>query len=366
MNRITAQIGTDKINIEKVLNFLPYPILVSEQREGIRFNIFVNKNFEEEIGFTCEEIPRIEDWFEKAYDDPGYRSEIIAEWSLRELSAHSLGAEAIVMQAKINTKRFGKRWYEVKASIHDAIQFVAFIDINDEIEREGELERLNDYKNLSLSILSHDLRSPINSLSAILRLAIDGALSEQEKNEALKKLLINVSELQGFVDTALQWTYSNFSEIKPRYSNVDLSMLVSNLLNIYRGTYVDKKITITVHVTTDTIFSDEGIVNVVLRNLISNAIKFTPEGNDVSIRSVFQENTTLIEVSNTGNVITQQKIAEILTKSYRSEKGTHGEKGLGLGLKLCQQLLQKINGRLEVASSLNETIFKVLLPAIQP
>jgi len=362
MNRITDKIGTDKINIEKVLNFLPYPILVSEQRNGIRFNIFVNKNFEDEIGFTREEIPRIEDWFEKAYDDPGYRSEIIAEWALRELSAHSLGAEAIVMQAKINTKRFGKRWYEVKASIHDAIQFVAFVDINDEIEREGELERLNEHKNLSLSILSHDLRSPLNNLSAILQLAIDGALSEQEKNEALKKLLGNVSELQGFVDTALQWTYSNFSEIKPRYTSVDLPILVTNLLNIYKRAYLDKKITITVQVN-EFIFSDEGIVNVVLRNLISNAIKFTPDGNDIYIRSTARENITLIEVSNTGNAISQQKIAEILSKSYRSEGGTQGEKGLGLGLKLCQQLLRKINGSLEIESATNETIFKVLLPA---
>jgi len=101
-----------------------------------------------------------------------------------------------------------------------------------------------------------------------------------------------------------------------------------------------------------------------LRNLISNAIKYTSQGGTITISESMCNHQYSINVENTGKGIDAGKIAEILYGRYVSEPGTKGEKGLGLGLKLCRQLLEKIDGHLAIESpDQNKALFKIVLPA---
>lgn len=138
MQKISEYIGIDTLSLIKVLNYLPYPFLLSEYQNGHQFNIYVNKHFVDEIGYPCDEIPTIDEWFKKAYPDPTYREEVIRDWQNKLKNVDPKTDDYIVRQAKIQTKYAGAKWYEVKASIVGPINFVAFINIDQEIVREQD------------------------------------------------------------------------------------------------------------------------------------------------------------------------------------------------------------------------------------
>jgi signal transduction histidine kinase len=351
MKRVSTNIGIDTLNVEKVLDFLPYPFLLSEFREQSQRNIFVNKKFVEEIGYTCVEIPTINDWFKMAYPDASYRESIIEDWHRRSVKAECETEDYVVMQAKVQTKNHGEKWYEVKASIVGPVQFVAFINIDEEIKKEEELRRLNDNMNRTLSILSHDLRSPLNSLHAVLGLMSNGHLSETEQTDMLSSLGRQVFQMIDFLDNTLRWTKINFNRIKVANEPLDVSRLIVTVLDLYEALYVEKKIQIDLNIDNSLAVSgDPEIFSILIRNIISNAIKFTPLFGNVKIFNSICHGNYVLSVENSGKGISQDQISKILDKNYESRSGTIGEKGLGLGLKLCMQLLDVIGGKLEMES----------------
>jgi signal transduction histidine kinase len=352
----------DKINLERVFNFLPYPLLVSEIVDGVRTNIFVNRAFEEEIGFPLSEIPTLNKWFETAYGDAIYRSQVACEWKRLEREAYKTGADAVIMQAKVNTKLYGAQWYEVKASVHGEIQFVAFVNIDKEIRKEEEMQRLIKNKDSILSILSHDLRSPLGNLCNVINLTLDGNLTEDERNSLLLKLNQQIFQMREFLDTTLHWSRSSFEETKVTYVNTDVGHSIASILGIYNDSIANKQIKVNIQLHTQSILTDEGMFNIIIRNLISNAIKFTPTGGDITIRDYIQNDWLIVEVQNSGIGINPEKIDAIMLGNYISEKGTGGENGLGLGLKLCIQFIAKLKGKLSIESTAVHSTFRIMLP----
>lgn len=363
MDQISKKIGISETDFAKVLDFLPYPIILTEIRGGIRCNIFHNRNFLEEIGYTINEVPNIEVWFQRAYPDLHYRNEIIHEWKRREVIALNEKQDFIIMQARIQTKHLGAKWYEVKASIIGQVEFIAFVNIDEEILRKQELHRLNEHKDRVLSILSHDLRAPLNTLHGALQVITMETMTEDEKSELLRKLSNQVFQLSEFIDTTLHWTKMNFSELKVEQRIIDVKKIAESILNLYSTSWLNKNIQTRISITNRTgAYGDPEVFSIVFRNLISNAIKFTPVGGSIHVYDSFRNQQYVLAVENSGTGISQEKISKIFDKDYISETGTLGEKGLGLGLKLCLQLLEKNGGKLEVESPDNKkTIFRIIM-----
>ena len=356
--------GIDNVSLVKVLNFLPYPVLVSEFRDGEHHNIFVNKNFIDEIGYTCEDIPTISAWFINAYPDLEYRNSVISDWNKLVIEAKAMNIDFITKQAQIKTKFQGEKWFEVKASLFGSINIVAFVNIDDEIRRERKLELLNEHKDRTLSILSHDLRSPLASLHSVLQLLANNALNESEKSVLLAKLTRQVFQMMEFLDTTLQWAKINFSDQKPVHEAVNLRSIVDNILDLYSNSIEEKKQTVQVTIKLENPpFGDPEIFSILLRNLISNAIKFTPVEGNIALTAKQRQNACIVEVENSGLTINSATIEGILNKEYNSERGTLSEKGLGVGLRLCLQLLEGMNGKMEIeAPSANLTKFRIIIP----
>ncbi len=349
MDKINTMLGLEKISIEKVLNFLPYPFLVSEWREDKQVNLFVNEKFKDEIGYTIAEIPTLDDWFEKAYPDSVYREETINAW--KERSLHLLKHEdSVILKARIRTKKKGDLWYEVKASISGPIHLVAFVNINEEIVRKEELRRLNENKSRTLSILSHDLRMPLGNLYSVLRLYDEGSLSEEEYTESVKTLIRKTFHLLEFLDTTLLWTRNNFDTISPSIEDVDIPQILDEILTVYEGSYAEKALEISLDLDKNRMLKcDREIISITLRNVISNAIKFTQSGF-IRIKTQQQPGQYIITVEDSGRGMTKDRIGHILSGNYASEKGTKQEKGLGLGLKICQDMVKKVDGKIEIES----------------
>jgi len=360
MNELSQKIGIDGIDLQKILNFLPYPLLVSESRENVRHNIFLNRKFLEEIGYAIEEIPTIEDWFVKAYPDAMYRETVRKEWLNREILSSTTGQDYILSRAYLHTRNNGDRWYEVKAMIYGSIRFVAFVNIDEEINREIELKRLNENKDLMLSVLGHDLRAPLHNLYSILQLTLENELTEDEKAQSLRTLTSQVFQMLELLDLTLQWTRSNFETAKTQQQQVNVQDITDEVLAIYQDAIRRKKLTVKTHLSKKLVTGDPAIWSIVIRNIISNAVKFTPSEGNIGIHDECVNGKHIFSVTNSGVSITKEKIEKIQHRTYNSERGTSGEKGLGLGLKLCQQLLEKVDGKLEIAGVDSGTVVRIV------
>ena len=364
MNHPFIPLRVDTLTLNEVLDFLPYPFLVSEQRNNTYYNIYVNRKFTEEIGYSCEEMPTIHHWFHKAYPDKEYREEVVTGWREKNEEAKEKGQDYVLMNALIHTKSLGDRWYEVKSSVFENVNLVAFINIHDGILKEKELERLNENKNRTLSILSHDLRGPLKNLHVLTSLALNADLTQEQFMDTVRNVNEKTFQVLEFVETTLLWTKSNFDNVNVTMEQVFPAEVVRNILVLYEPSSVAKNIAIkneiddAYHVTTDL-----EILTIVIRNLLSNAIKFTPDNGLISITLKANKNVMILSVKDTGIGMSEEMIEMLLNDNYASRKGTRQEKGLGIGLRLCRELLKKINGTLEIDSqSLQGTSVKIIIP----
>ena len=352
MNLNLHQILEDKSTIGLILDFLPYPFVISELRDGTRVNIYVNKKFVEEIGYTIKDIPTIDAWFEKAYPDALYRKAITSTWNDLVNEALREGDDSVLMRVLVRTKANGDKWYEIKSQVTSTIQLVAFVNITEVMMKERELQRLNENKNQTLSILAHDVRSPLTSLNTMTRLMLDGNFEGKEFLDRLTAIHEKSSHVLEFIDTTLHWTRTNFNTMSFKIEDVDAHTIVTKILQVYSNLYQSKNLTITKKLNGKLVRTDPEVLTIILRNLLSNAIKFSKEKGEIVISLQDQADKFIISVKDTGVGMSTETLDKLQNDIYTSTSGTREEKGLGLGLKLCRQLVKKLRGELELHSKL--------------
>jgi signal transduction histidine kinase len=336
-----------RLELQKAADFLPYPLLVSEEIGEHYHNLFLNKKFLEEIGYTVDEIPTKESWFEKAYPDEEYRREVIAEWVGKEIEASQNGEDFVRMTAHVNCKDNIKRWYEIKASAINNFNFVAFVDLDKEIVLQEELKSINRNNDRMLSILGHDLRSPVANLISISSMAANQDLSQSEFSSLIQ--MINEQSLQvlDLLDNTFNWARLNLNSIKINKTTVDFEKLIATTLGVYKSFYEGKNIFISTELESDQkIETDLEITTVIIRNIMSNAIKFTPENGKITIKSHHNE----LIIKDTGIGMSAASLSAILDNNSLSRMGTNDEQGTGIGLQLVISLARKINCKFTIES----------------
>ncbi len=222
-------------------------------------------------------------------------------------------------------------------------------------EQNKSLMKLNETKDKLFSIVSHDLRGPISSLRSLLSLVTKGAVTAEEFQTLAPKLNQNVTSVHETLENLLQWSSSQMSGLKFSPALVNAKPLVQTQTNLFYEAAKVKHIEIADETKSeDHFFGDKNHISLILRNLISNAIKFTPDGGSVLITSKQVENRLEISVVDSGIGISTDRLPELFQlKNSVSTTGTHGERGTGLGLSLCHEMAQKNNGALAVKSELN-------------
>jgi len=340
----------DKATFARIADFLPYPFIMAQLKNKTYVHTYLNERFLEEIGYTVSEIPTIDDWFQKAYPDSVYRLEVISQWNQLLEEAKRNDRTDVKMNVRITTKEKGERWYEVKSSTMENIHLVAFVNIQEIISREEQLRQINSHKDKMLSILSHDIRGPIGNIHSLINMTIYNQLSQDEFKDLATKVNERTFKVLELIETTLQWARSNFDEMNLRFEKINVAQLTQEVLTLYNSTYEQKKIVVEVNVKQDQrIYSDRLILNVILRNIISNAIKFTPSSGRIIIRS----EDSRITVEDNGVGMSEEMITSILDRRYSPSYGTEKEKGAGIGLKLVLDLLDKIKAKMSIASQLN-------------
>lgn len=237
-------------------------------------------------------------------------------------------------------------------------------------EKNLALEELNATKDKFFSIISHDLKGPLNSLTSFSSLLINHTahLSKEEIQMLAVDLDKSVKGLFGLLENLLEWSRSQSGNIKLNPEVLDIQDLINQCKQVLSKTAENKNIRlITPDYLNFSIMADRNSVSTIIRNLISNALKFTPQGGEVKVEAVESSNMVLVSVSDTGVGMSE----DVMDKLFRidkkhSTKGTANEKGTGLGLILCKEFVEKNGGTISVESKEGQgSIFSFTLPKAQ-
>lgn len=222
-----------------------------------------------------------------------------------------------------------------------------------ELEMQAnQLALLNSTKDKLFSIIGHDFRSPLNSLKGILALVQNKDLTQEQFAATAGILKSNLDSVSTTLENLLQWSLAQIQGIQTNPVKVNIQSLVEEHLALFNEVAKEKDIRLENEIGQNLFaISDENHLRLVLRNLINNAIKFTPSGGMVKISSLRESPFIKILVSDTGIGIAPQQLRNFLLKEkVLSTEGTNREKGMGIGLMLCQEFVENNGGQLTVAS----------------
>lgn len=273
-----------------------------------------------------------------------------------------------------------KRWLKInKAPLLDenniAIGIVGIMDDITErvnyqeelLKTKRELEKLNSQKNKLFSIIAHDLRSPFTGLlgfSDILKEDYNN-LSEQERMYYVEGIDTSLKNTLSFIDNLLAWTRLNMDRIDFNPTETLLSIVINSAIKSQKVNAKNKQIELhTVYDENLKIYADAGMIETVIRNLVSNAIKFTPKGGKVKLNAALEDDNIRISIEDNGVGMSTETAKILFDNTPKvSTKGTDNEKGTGLGLTICKEFIDKHKGKIFVESELNKgTIISFLLP----
>lgn len=237
----------------------------------------------------------------------------------------------------------------------------------EEIELQAEqLALANQQKNKLFSIISHDLRSPIYSLKGIVKLLDAGILKAEDLYRIKGDINRKIDNIGEVMENLLHWSVSQLEGEKVLRTDFDLSTICNEITNLYEPLAVEKEIRLLQGVKDPImVHADPNQLRVILRNLLGNALKFTPTEGTVSLSADFRgPEMVKIIVSDTGLGMCPNQIKDLFCfTDKKSTKGTSGEKGVGLGLILVKEYVEKNGGKIEVESAPGVgTTFRFSLP----
>ncbi|MBW3545667.1 MAG: tetratricopeptide repeat protein [Bacteroidetes bacterium] len=233
---------------------------------------------------------------------------------------------------------------------------------------EKALKALNDTKDKFFGILAHDLRSPLVTLRGFVQILHHGhaRFEPAEMSRLTGRIEHSLRGLTSLLDNLLQWstTQTGIIEFAPR--KLRLQQLIDENVLLLETTAQVKDITLVKEVTAEQVFADKQMLHLIIRNLVGNAIKFTPRGGTVYIVANESETETTLAIKDTGVGMSAEKLKSLLQLEdniLRTSRGTENEKGSGLGLWLCREFVARHKGTLDIASVEGEgSTFVITLP----
>lgn len=264
------------------------------------------------------------------------------------------------------TKPFRKEEIFARVNIHLKLKHA-----REELMQANELLRAaNTTKDRLFSVIAHDLRSPLASLSQTLDMMVTQPelFDEERKTAFINELGSSAKRTCLLLEDLLYWARSQQGETVYRPSALNVSELAERSIRLLTPSAKAKSVRLHSEIRTPvTVFADKDMIMTVIRNLISNALKFTPESGEIRISAVSDGKTAEISVSDTGVGISKENINRL----FRSDEtfttsGIRNEKGLGFGLMLCKEFVEKNRGKIRAESTEGTgSLFVFTLPAAE-
>ena len=369
--KLAAEVSESRKELDTIINTAPALIFVKDIEK--RFTL-LNKSFlnffkvdKEKILLRNNEqlVPRNEQWLANEEDDAIIKNKI----SLRNIERQTSLADGTTT-----------RWLNInKAPMFDENNNVVGIvgvmdDITTRIEFQNELidtqkklEELNKQKDKFFSIVAHDLRSPFAGMLGFAEILSEdyAELSEEDKKFYIDNIQLSLKNLLLLIDNLLTWARLNLNRADYNPKEISLAEIIGSVIRSQSIAATNKKIELQTNTDKNlSAFADPDMIETVIRNLVSNAIKFTNNEGIIKINAFENGQSIKVEVEDNG-IGMKPEIANNLFKidAHVTTKGTNDEKGTGLGLIICKEFVEKHGGTISVASEVGRgTTISFILP----
>ncbi|WP_425390287.1 ATP-binding protein [Ekhidna sp.] len=260
----------------------------------------------------------------------------------------------------------GGKYVPIKSNEGKILGATVFVNDVSKLETAKiKLKEANDTKDRLFSIVAHDIRGPLDLFEGLINVSKDGVITNEEFLEHQEKVKEKLSALRETVNTLLEWARSQLDGINANPSKVNVNQVIESNVSLYKELVHKKKIKLKVDVPKDLdAWIDENHFKISVRNLLHNALKFTPKDGEVSTLVRKNDDKITMSIKDTGVGMDLKKINSIMKKELQnSRSGTGGELGTGLGLSLSLGLLEKNNCTVSISSEPNNgTEIKILIP----
>jgi len=239
--------------------------------------------------------------------------------------------------------------------------------INKIKKQKKELETLNATKDRFFTIISHDLKNPFNTILGFADFMRSDDVDSQSKTMMANILYQSAESAYNLLNNLLEWSKSQMNRIDFIPEPLNLNLLCNGCIKVCKINAQKKGITITNQIKDDiNIYADPNLFNTIMRNLISNAVKFTPLNGSVIIDAKRMDTNIEISITDDGIGMTKNQINNLFRIDKKeSRSGTANEKGTGLGLLLCKEFVEKHNGQIWVESEVSKgSTFYFSIPAV--
>jgi PAS domain S-box-containing protein len=309
---------------------------------------------------------------------PDYRVEVNStiQKSVTERESYSISYQVVCSNQSVKwVREIGQGVYDKDGKLKyiDGVitDITKLINTQEQLSKsEAKLIELNSTKDKFFSIIGHDLKNPFNTLINFSELLLESPekLSDTERGEVLKMINDVSKNTHSLLVNLLDWAKSQSGKIQLKKEDFNLSDLSLDVIELLNEVAKNKNIDIFNEIPIGiTVYADKNMIKTTIRNLISNAIKFTKEGGSIKLFANMLNGIVEVSVADTGIGMDQEtKNSLFKIDKTTSLTGTSGETGSGLGLILCKEFVEKNNGKIWVESELGKgSVFRFTLPCVK-
>ena len=299
-------------------------------------------------------------------------NKLIKDQELAEL-AISRKNELLIIFILVAILLIGLAWYQLKTNRKLRVAHRELEEINSKVQSQYQhiqqqseelnrtnlaLKQANIFRDKLFSIISHDLRTPFSSLNTSLELWKSGDLSKEEMDFVLSSIASDSNTASNLLGNLLTWARTQIGSDNVKKTKIVLAELITENQSLFAKQLKQKNLKLKNNIPPDfKIITDRDRLNFIIRNILSNSIKFTPQGGNIDVRV---DSATLM-ISDSGIGMDQDQQKNLFTNKQYSTKGTNGEKGTGVGLMLSKDFADSIGASLTVSSEEGKnTTFRIV------
>jgi signal transduction histidine kinase len=323
--------------------------------------VYLNRAFQSQVGYTLNELPDQDSWLEKAYPNPDYRGKIIESWSDAFTAALKNGDASAHFLSKICCADGVSRWFDVHLHTIGTKHAVTFLNVDEFKKRTDELtDRVQQKENL-LCIIAHDVRGPLSCIKQIASGYEKLSLPERDIEDLFFKTVNQVDHVFSIVNTLLMRASGERGMFVVQWELINLRDFFLKYFIYYKARLRKQNIGFAMELGEDIILNyDPAILDVICRNLLENAIKFTGDNGMIYISFKRIPGHSKLFIRDTGQGMSPAQVEQIINRKGSCKAPKQMTDGFGLGLLLAKEFLEKYHGQLSVESKIGTgTVFVI-------
>jgi signal transduction histidine kinase len=315
--------------------------------------VYLNRAFQSQIGYCIAGIPDRDSWFKKAYPDPDYRKMIAASWDDAAGFVPKEGHLSAKVISKICCADGVSRWFDVHQHTIGNKHAMTFLNIDEVKQHSDALKDIVQQNEMMLSIVAHDVRSPLSCIKQVVENYENINLSEQDVESLFSKMNTQVDHVFNILNSLLMRPGGNRGGFIAQPEPIGLKNFFSKYTGYYKERLLQHNVSMVLDLPEDAVLDyDTAILDVVCRNLLDNAIKYTDENGVICVSFKKTLDHAKIFIQDTGPGMSREQLERIIHNKESRKAHNRMTDGFGLGLILAKEILEKHHGSLSVKSEM--------------